>query len=165
MFDVNLIVLIVLFNPKHFKHMLSNVESFDWFAKNPEIVDRIFDFWAVFGSPWPTVRRCVRDVHVFMTGPRPWSRHQERCVRDARRDATDFEFILARCHKCRFFAWRYWVRVVAYAKLQTEMINCTSVYLFLWKFQPKRTHISWVVNENRNEENKTNAGLEIEVLQ
>ena len=29
---------------------------------------------------------------VFMTGPRPRSRRQQRCVRDARRDATDIEF-------------------------------------------------------------------------
>ena len=32
---------------------------------------------------------------MFMTGPRPRSRHQQRCVRDARRDATDFEFFIS----------------------------------------------------------------------
>ena len=26
----------------------------------------------------------------------------------------------------------------------------------LWKFQPKRTHISWDMNENINKENKHN---------
>ena len=32
---------------------------------------------------------------MFMTGPRPRSRHQQRCVRDARRDATDIEFFIS----------------------------------------------------------------------
>ena len=29
----------------------------------------------------------------------------------------------------------------------------------LWKFQPKRTHISWDMNENINKENKENSGF------
>ena len=31
----------------------------------------------------------------------------------------------------------------------------------LWKFEPKRTHISWdkIMNENINKENKNNSGF------
>ena len=48
--------------------------------------------------------------------------------------------------------------------VQRERINCTSVFLFLygnhlWKFQPKRTHISWDMNENISKENKNNSGF------
>ena len=34
-----------------------------------------------------------------------------------------------------------------------------SVENHLWKFQPKRTHISWDMNENINKENKKNSGF------
>ena len=56
----------------------------------------------------------------------------------------------------RGYIW-WWnkLKVLACAKLQREMISCTLVYFFcmenhLWKYQPKRTHISWDMNENIN---------------
>ena len=60
MFDIVLNVLIVHFNSKYFTNMLSNVFNLPIeLPKTPKISTqiKILNFWAVFASPWPTVRR------------------------------------------------------------------------------------------------------------
>ena len=37
--------------------------------------------------------------------------------------------------------------------------TCFRMENHLWKFQPKRTRISWDMNENINKENKKNSGF------
>ena len=45
-----------------------------------------------------------------------------------------------------------------------HQFTCLCMENQLWKFQLKRTHISWDMNENINKENKKNSGFG-EVLQ
>ena len=55
--------------------------------------------------------------------------------------------------------------MLACAKLYKEKgsivhrFTCLCMENHLWKFQPKRTHISWDINENINKENKKNSGF------
>ena len=40
-----------------------------------------------------------------------------------------------------------------------HQFTCFCMENHLWKFQHKRTHISWDMNENINKENKNNSGF------
>ena len=40
-----------------------------------------------------------------------------------------------------------------------HQVTCFCMENHLWKFQPKRTHISGDMNENINKENKTTSGF------
>ena len=53
--------------------------------------------------------------------------------------------------------------IIIYSKrknqLYISLITCFCMENYLWKFQPKRTYISWDMNENINKENKKNSGF------
>ena len=64
------------------------------------------------------------------------------------------------CKKPKLHVWNY---IITFAFKDRGSIvhqfTCFCMEHHLWKFQPKRIHISRVMNENINKENKKNSGL------